>query len=171
MSREVRKVAAGWQHPKLNDKLFVPLMDGSRFVSDSQRYEENRRMWELGMVRDPLNAKEWITRREAGICQTCFHQYYGNEPHQDQYMPVWKPEEATQYMLYETLTLGTPLSPAFPTENELADWCVTHKVTLCPTRRLTFTGWLQLCHGFTFGQLMREKINTILIEDALLQPA
>jgi len=168
MSREVRKVAADWQHPKLNDKLFVPLLNGDRFLRDRQVYEENRRMWDLGMVRDPENAKEWITRREAGICQTCFYQYYGNEPHQEQYMPVWTQDQATHFMLYETLTLGTPLSPAFKTEEALADWCVSHNITLCPTRKLTFTGWLQLCRGITLGQLMREKINTVLLDEPVL---
>lgn len=170
MSREVRKVAADWQHPKLNDTLYVPLLDGTKFHHDLQQYEQNRKMWTLGMVRDPVNTAEWISRREAGICQSCFYEYYGNEPHQDQYMPQWDDEKATCFMLYENLTLGTPLSPAFPTEDALADWCVSHNITLCPTRRLTFTGWLQLCRGFTMGRLMREKINTILIEDALLVP-
>lgn len=165
MSREVRKVAVDWQHPKLDDKLFVPLMDGAKYFTDLRLYEENSRMWERGMVRDPENKQEWITRGEAGICTSCFYEYYGSQPKLEDYAPLWSPEEATHFMLYESITRGTPLSPAFATEEQLAVWCVENHITMCPTRRLTLTGWLKLFHGASLGQLMRERINTVLVEE------
>jgi hypothetical protein len=164
MSREVRKVAVDWQHPKLNAMLFVPLLDGAKFSKDLQRYEEDRRMWTLGQVRDPLDQTAWISRGEAGLTQSCFDTFYGAPPASDEYMPLWDTNEATHYMLYETQTRGTPLTPAFATQDELAQWCVDHDITLCPTRMLTLTGWLKLCRGFTMGQLLREKVDTLFIE-------
>lgn len=171
MSREVRKVAVGWQHPRLNDELYVPLMDGSKFFTDLQMYEENSRMWERGMVRDLVNKQEWLTRGEAGVCTTCFYQYYGTSPKMEDYMPLWGPEEATHFMLYESITRGTPLSPGFASEEELAEWCVSNNITMCPTRRLTLTGWLKLFHGSSMGQLMRERINTVLVEEPVVSLA
>lgn len=164
MSREVRKVAVDWQHPKLDHKLFVPLLNGAWFERDLRRYEENKSMWDRGMVRDTAN-NDWITRGEAGVCESCFYSYYGDVPDALDYMPQWAPEDATHYMLYETNTRGTPLTPAFARRDELAAWCVENNITLCPTRKLTFTGWLKLAQGFTTGQLMRERINTVLLEE------
>ena len=167
MSREVRKVAVDWQHPKLNAKLFVPLLDGARFQKDVKVYEEDKRMWRLGQVRDPVDRSSWISRGEAGVSETVFEAYAGPAPDVRDYMPQWRPEEAAHYVLYETITRGTPLTPAFATTDELAAWCVEHDITLCPTRKLTFAGWLKLCHGFTMGQLLRDKADTLFIEPAL----
>jgi hypothetical protein len=164
MSREVRKVAVDWQHPKLNAKLFVPLLDGAKYLKDLQRYEEDRRMWTLGQVRDPMDQTAWISRDEAGLTQSCFDLFSGPPPAPDEYMPLWTPDEATYYVLYETQTRGTPLTPSFATHDELAQWCVENNVTLCETRRLTLTGWLKLCRGYTLHQLMREKVDTLFIE-------
>lgn len=164
MSREVRKVAVHWQHPKLEDRLYVPLLDGAWFERDVRCYEENKRMWERGMVRDIVN-NDWITRGEAGVCVSCFYSYYGDEPDARDYMPQWDARDATQYMLYETNTRGTPLSPAFTTRDELAAWCVENNITLCPTRKLTFTGWLKLSQGFSMGQLIRERSDTVMLDN------
>jgi hypothetical protein len=166
MTREVRKVAVDWQHPKLNAKLFVPLLDGAKFYEDVRLYEEDKRMWTLGQVRDPVDRTSWISRGEAGISETVFETFCGPAPQVQDYMPLWRPEEATHFALYETITRGTPLTPVFATHDELAAWCVENNITLCPTRKLTFTGWLKLCHGFTMGQLLREKVDTLLIEPA-----
>lgn len=162
MSREVRKVTVDWKHPKLSDTLYLPLFDGSKFQQDVERYEIAERMWSLGMVRDVVN-NDWMSRDEAGISETRFESYYGPHPDVRDYMPLWDAETATHFMLYENMTHGTPLSPAFATRDDLAAWCVKNDVMLCSTRGLTFAGWLKLCRGFTAGQLMREKTETVLI--------
>lgn len=43
--------------------------------------------------------------------------YYEND-----FMPDWKKEEATHYMMYETISEGTPISPIFSTQEELAEF-------------------------------------------------
>lgn len=43
-------------------------------------------------------------------------------PERADYMPDWPEETATHFMLYEGVSDGTPISPAFVTEDELWAW-------------------------------------------------
>lgn len=164
MSREVRRVVADWQHPRaLDGKHYRPLLDGGNYFRDLHTYAQNSQMWRRGMVRDIVN-DDWISREDAGVCESRFETFYGPAPTEAEYMPCWTQEDATHYMLYETITKGTPLTPAFAKQEDLAQWCVKNNITLCPTRKLTFTGWMKLANGVTVGQLLREKIDTIRLE-------
>lgn len=44
------------------------------------------------------------------------------QPNPKSYMPRWSPEEATHFMLYETVTEGTPISAAFASMEALMGW-------------------------------------------------
>jgi hypothetical protein len=44
------------------------------------------------------------------------------QPLDPSYYRPWKPEDATWYQLWETVSEGTPVSPAFATEDELIDY-------------------------------------------------
>jgi hypothetical protein len=39
---------------------------------------------------------------------------------------AWTPEQATHYQAYETISLGTPITPRFATSDELIDYLVKH---------------------------------------------
>lgn len=43
--------------------------------------------------------------------------YYGGGPVKEHYMPAWAAGQATHYMMYETVTEGTPISPALRRRN------------------------------------------------------
>jgi hypothetical protein len=72
---------------------------------------------------------EWFGYDEDGIAEAVAEgradpskPYYGLPM-----MPRWKPEELSHVQYYEATSEGTPLSPAFPTVEELARWCFEHE--------------------------------------------
>ena len=62
-------------------------------------------------------------------------------------MPQWTDEEATHYMMYETTSEGTPISPAFETPEELARWLADNKVSTFAWFTATYEEWLPICKG------------------------
>lgn len=42
------------------------------------------------------------------------------------YRPDWKPEEATWFQMYETVSEGTPVTPPFETREELVEYLVAN---------------------------------------------
>lgn len=87
-----RKVPPNWRHP------IDP--DTGEFIGlfDHADYAEHIREWEVdGAIPD-------------------------EKPALAEYMPQWPPEVATHFMLYETVTEGTPVSPTFATSEDLTAW-------------------------------------------------
>ena len=54
------------------------------------------------------------------------------------------PEESKGdwYMMYETCTEGTPMSPAFQTPEELARWLVENKASAFGNQEASYEAWL-----------------------------
>ena len=107
MGREIRMVPPGWKHPLLEYCRPQPLYDKS--------YEDA--------------ATEWLEEFAAFIPTEeyrYFWDYHGNPPNKAFYRPAWKPEEATWVQAYETVSEGTPVTPAFATRQELADYLVAN---------------------------------------------
>jgi hypothetical protein len=98
MGREVRMVPANWQHPRSSMGKYNPLMDG---------YESACEV------------------REEEMCE--YPDHAPDRPDPKEYMPVFRADKATHYMMYETITKGTPISPAFETPELLAAWLVANK--------------------------------------------
>ncbi len=121
MGRHVRKVPANWKHPK-NEKMdeFVPLLDGYA--------EEFRKFLEITNSKGLEAAIDWM-----GRC-----------PDKDDYMPEWPEEEKTHYMMYETTSEGTPISPAFPTEEDLARWLADTGASSFADRGASYEEWLNM---------------------------
>lgn len=142
MGREIRRVPAGWEHPKgmyqrlvmgnsgdiIADFLrgvaqqrhewceeYKPLYD--RSYKDAKReWDENNALWAEGKHPDQLAGHgEGMTWEE----------WDGAEPDPDYYRPHWTPEEATHYQMYETVSEGTPVSPVFASLEELAEHMVS----------------------------------------------
>lgn len=127
MGREVRRVKPGWSHPRDERGQFVSLHDGyERALSD---WEEEKAKWTP-------------EREEEEGCP--FEDYYGERPSPDRYMPDWTAEEATLWALYENVSEGTPVSPAFETPEELARWLADNGASLMMRPTSSYEAWLKM---------------------------
>jgi len=62
-------------------------------------------------------------------------------------MPDWPEGEATHYMMYEDTSEGTPISPAFATPEELAQWLVDNNASAFAGARASYEAWLRVARG------------------------
>lgn len=62
-------------------------------------------------------------------------------------MPRWPESECTHLMMYESVTEGTPISPAFETPEELAHWLTDNGADAYAGRTATYQGWLRVAKG------------------------
>ena len=118
MSREIRKVPANWQHPKNERGGFIPLY--ADFPYDGGDIAEG--------LRDG-----WLDASEPN---------YGLDV-----MPEWTAEEATHFMMYETCSEGTPISPAFATIEELAHYLADTGASAFGSQTADYDHWLRICKG------------------------
>ena len=119
MGREVRMVPKDWEHPKREgDGGYNPLYDG---------YRDALIEFEIGI-------------REKGLAEAI--DYWGGGPTTYTYMPAWTEEEANWFMMYETTTEGTPISPAFETKEELARWLADTGASAFGRMTATYKEWL-----------------------------
>lgn len=121
MGREIRKVPKGWEHPKSdarNEDGYQSMH--KEFYEDAiAEWWENHTLWLKGAHPDQL----------AGKGKDCkyFAQWNGNPPDVEYYNTFYRPEEATCFQMYQTVSEGTPVSPVFDTLQELEDWLVNKK--------------------------------------------
>ena len=141
MGREVRKVPADWVHPTDEDDQHIPLLDGN-FKEEYATSLEERRQWEAGM-KWCYATKTWIPKNPEWTDSA--DEWFGPPPMSEEYMPSWGDEERTHLMMYETVSEGTPLSPAFATPDELARWLVDNKASAFGYDTATYEQWLSLC--------------------------
>lgn len=134
MGREVRMVASDWKHPI--DKThggFVPLYPGWRFEADAKLWDEDAAKWERGEYPDYADEDDI----KAGYLN-----WAGRRPDPKKYMPNWTPERAAFYMMYETATEGTPISPAFITPEDLARWLADTGANAFAGHTASYEDWL-----------------------------
>jgi hypothetical protein len=87
------------------------------------------------------DASDWLaTLEEKGLQETL--EYEGNPPNQDEYMPSWPEEQRTHWMMYEDVSEGTPISPAFETPEELARWLADTGASALGGDTATYDQWL-----------------------------
>lgn len=127
MGREIRRVAPNWEHPvkDVRDygngvwvKRFKPLHDNS-YEEAIEKWVQNYLLWRKG--EHPEQSKG-----NKGTQLSAFLDWFGNAPQQEDYRPLWKPEEMTWYQVYETVSEGTPVSPPCATKEELVEYLVRH---------------------------------------------
>ena len=107
MGREVRKVPPHWEHPiqeGWSDGRLQPMYDES--------YQRARGEWLCGLA-------GW-TRTDEDYWES-----EGNPPNRAYYRP-WQDDEATWFQVWETVSEGTPVTPPFPTREQLAEYLYTH---------------------------------------------
>jgi hypothetical protein len=124
MSREVRRVHKDWIHPEgENGRAHKPLYEG--YSEDKENFLEL------------LNAE--------GLQEALDN--FGSAPDINDYMPEWEESEKTHLMMYETTSEGTPISPAFETPEELAQWLVDNNASAFGRSTGSYEGWLRVAMG------------------------
>ena len=133
MGREVRKVPADWQHPRYAEwnapfaqavGHFIPMHDSS--------YEQA--------------ATDFLEKANAEGLQEAID-YYGKAPERDEYMPSWPEDTRTHFMMYESTSEGTPISPAFATPEELAKWLSDTGASAFAGQSASYEAWLRIALG------------------------
>jgi hypothetical protein len=125
MGHKIRKVPPNWQHPKTEypnhrlgrmEERFQPLYDKA-FAPAMREWISGWEAWERG------ERPDYCTEELRNLP---YWELEGSPPDPKYYRPDWKPEEATWFQVYETVSEGTPVTPPFATKQELADYLVEH---------------------------------------------
>ena len=105
-------------------------------------------MWAAGK-RKPFNLFEsaWVDIEDEYKGIFSYEEWDGKRPQEIDYMPDWPAEERTHYMMYETTSEGTPLSPAFSAPEELARWLADTGANAFAGDTATYEQWLRVCRG------------------------
>lgn len=147
MGREVRMVPADWQHPKeqMPDRRtgnmvekYKPLFPGERYQPAVDEWDAECAKWKRG---------EFPDYAEENSRKMTYEQWAGQRPHRDDYMPDWPSEQRTHLMMYEDTSEGTPISPAFKTPEELAQWLVDNNASAFGDSTASYEGWLRVAKG------------------------
>lgn len=143
--REARRVPADWQHPKDSAGDYIPLLSGAEYKKWADQWDEENEQWSRGMYRTA--DKEWATIASSPTVSACagmtYAEWAGDRPIYDMFMPVWRDDECTHWMMYDTTTLGTPISPAFATAEQLAHWLEDNRVSFFGNRPADFDDWME----------------------------
>ncbi|ENN86035.1 hypothetical protein RHSP_31711 [Rhizobium freirei PRF 81] len=133
MGREVRKVPENWDHPRYAEwnapfptavGRFIPMHNGG--------YEQA--------------AADWLQKANAEGLEEAID-YYGDAPKKSDYMPSWPEEQRTHFMMYESTSEGTPISPAFSTPEELARWLADTGASSFAGHTASYEAWLRIANG------------------------
>lgn len=129
MGRTVRMVPADWEHPKYSE------------------YEVLERPYCAGRYKPLLegyskDAADFLAKASREGLQEAID-YFGRAPDKGDYMPEWTDAERTHFMMYETTSEGTPMSPAFPTPEALATWLADTGASSFASYTATYDQWLQ----------------------------
>lgn len=139
MSRELRKVPANWEHPKLSNGNYQPLYNC--FYGDAiKEWLEEHQQWEDGTHRDLLENPE--LKKEYPF----YAMYFGNPPDVEFYQTVrYSAEELTHIQLYETCSEGTPTTPVFPADQfeQLCEYAAKHATTF-GYNKTTKENWMKM---------------------------
>ena len=144
MGREVRRVPADWEHPKeynihRREDCYKPLYDDD-FEVCAKYWDAAREKWDAGERPDYAPHDEYPIGYQ-------FDQWEGPRPYSGDYMPQWSEAERTHYMMYETTSEGTPISPAFATPEELARWLADTNASAFAGRGAPYESWLRIANG------------------------
>lgn len=132
MGREIRRVAANWEHPRQNCPHYHPWRGVCEEAKENggqcskplydEDYEfaiegwiEGYQLWKKGEHPD----------QDEGNKNELYWEWWGGPPDPEYYRPKWE-GEPTWYQVYETVSEGTPVTPAFATKQELIDYLVEH---------------------------------------------
>jgi hypothetical protein len=132
MGREIRRVPVNWEHPKRQ----VPDWQTQRMVdSYHPLYDQDA---ETAWVEWMKEFEEWKAGEMAKTIEEnpehgykldepyrSFCDYNGGPPDPKYYRPKWPEGVELGFAVYETVSEGTPVTPAFATKAELIDYLAT----------------------------------------------
>jgi hypothetical protein len=135
-------VPADWQHPKeynayRREDCYKPLLDGN-YAEAAADWDRERADWEAG------NRPSYASDEHDDMP---YDQWAGQRPFSGDYMPQWSDAERTHYMMYESTSEGTPISPAFATPEELARWLVDNGASAFAGQTAGYESWLRVANG------------------------
>jgi hypothetical protein len=125
-------VPANWEHPKQSNGSYQPMYD-SCYDNRLAEWKSDKAKWESGIFPDYADEENK---------KLSFEEWGGEAPDPAYYMPNFKPEDKTHYMMYETTSEGTPISPAFATKEELAHWLADNGASAFGRDTATYEQWL-----------------------------
>jgi len=109
MSREIRMVPKGWEHPKNERGHYQPMFDKT-FKEAADKWIVDFMAWQDGS--HPY-------RKE----NDCYFWEWDYPPDAEYYLPVFE-SEPNCFQVYETVSEGTPVSPVFESEDKLIKWLI-----------------------------------------------
>src|SRR5690606_35934427 len=89
-------------------------------------YEESAANWDRNYALWQKNEHPDQLRYGDNIEESSFDDYAGLRPDPDDYMPVWPEEECKGWCVYETVSLGTPVTPVFEKPEDLIEYLIEH---------------------------------------------
>lgn len=124
MGREIRRVPANWQHPTYRTmrmrrdfygeiETWKPLLNRS-FNEEAAKWDERKEAWDRGERPDYFDAD-----KHGAIS---FEDWEGDRPDPEYYVPYDVNDDLPWLQMYETVSEGTPVTPAFATADELIDF-------------------------------------------------
>lgn len=159
MGREVRMVPADWNHPTYDwNHPYVSdegrsYLVGRHIALYRENYEDALAEWKEGKEQwkngfQPSYSSKGDKYEPKSDYQTySWKEYAGPKPKPEDYMPNWPVEERTHYMMYETTSEGTPISPAFATPEELAYWLSKTGASTFADYTATYDQWFKMIVG------------------------
>lgn len=119
MGRELRRITRGWQHPRDEHGQYMPVHDKA-YNDALAEYEAERALW--AQRQHPAQI-EW----PAQTAGQTYEQWVGERPDPRYYRTErWTHQETDQWVLYENVTEGTPVSPPFDRIDDLLTWMAAH---------------------------------------------
>lgn len=135
MGLEVRRVPPHFDHPRDEDGKYKPFHE--------QQYSE--------VLEDWIDQhRQWQQKTHPDY--TSRYKFYGQyepPPNAEYYNTYYTKEEATWYQLYETITEGTPVTPAFVREDELIHYL--HIYGLGAENSMTLEEATEVVKGATYS--------------------
>ena len=129
MGREVRRVPPNWEHPRYTRENVKSREGIGEYKScHDEDYETASLRW----IRELLSWQEGkhpsqIRDRKEGFLSSCkYYWEYAGAPPDEEYCRPKFTEEPTWYQMYQTVSEGSPVSPPFATEEELATYLSEH---------------------------------------------
>lgn len=144
---------ANWQHPKNERGYYIPLSGGS-YAEDVEEWGKLKTHWDQGFVEGFVQGNiVWINKDDDPDAQgKTFEEYHYTRPTEAEYMPDWSDIERTHWMMYESVSEGTPISPAFATPQELCRWLVKTGASAFADQTASYDAWWAVCQeGSTPG--------------------
>lgn len=109
MGREIRRVPANWRHPLYESPYhgltFKPLLN-MNFADHLKEWQDGKAQWDAQTHPNFTTDYSW-------------EDYFGEAPSAETFVPYDPGAEQPWYQMYETVSEGTPCTPAFADPEDL----------------------------------------------------